>query len=162
MYSTELKAGSWTDIYIYTHTHTHVYSSIFHNSQKVTATQVSITDKWINKMCPIFTYKGRLFSLKKKGNSDTCYNMCVKSLQSYPTLHNLINCSPPGSSVHGILQARILKWVATLSSKGCSLPRDQTLSLLHWQMGSLTLVPPGKSVNTLIHHQIYFICSNIC
>ena len=131
MYSTELNAGSWTDIH--THTHTHVYSSIFHNSQKVKATQVSITDKWINKMCPIFIYKGRLLSLKKKGNSDTCYNMCVKSLQSYPTLHNLINCSLPGSSVHGILQARILKWVATPSSRRSSRPRDQTrISYVSW------------------------------
>ena len=34
--------------------------------------------------------------------------------------------SPPGSSVHGILQARILEWVAMPSSRGSSLPRDQT------------------------------------
>ena len=33
--------------------------------------------------------------------------------------------SPPGSSVHGILQARILKWVAMPSSRGFSQPRDQ-------------------------------------
>ena len=51
---------------------------------------------------------------------------CVKSLQSYPTLHNLKDCSSPGSSVHGILQARILKWVAMPSSRGSSWPRDQT------------------------------------
>ena len=36
-----------------------------------------------------------------------------------------MDCSPPGSSVHGILQARILEWVATPSSRGCSWPRDQ-------------------------------------
>ena len=35
-------------------------------------------------------------------------------------------CSPPGSSVHGILQARILEWVAMLSSRGSSQPWDQT------------------------------------
>ena len=34
--------------------------------------------------------------------------------------------SPPGSSVHGILQARILKWVAIPFSRGSSQPRDQT------------------------------------
>ena len=38
--------------------------------------------------------------------------MHAKSLQSCLTLCNLMNCSPPGSSVHGILQARILEWVA--------------------------------------------------
>ena len=37
-----------------------------------------------------------------------------------------MDCSPPGSSVHGILQARILEWVAMPSSKGSPPPRDQT------------------------------------
>ena len=37
-----------------------------------------------------------------------------------------IDCSLPGSSVHGIFQARILKWVAISSSRGSSQPRDQT------------------------------------
>ena len=36
----------------------------------------------------------------------------VKVAQSYPTLCDPMGCSPPGSSVHGILQARILEWVA--------------------------------------------------
>ena len=35
-----------------------------------------------------------------------------------------MNCDPPGSSVHGILQARILKWIAISFSGGSSLPRD--------------------------------------
>ena len=42
------------------------------------------------------------------------------------TLCDPMDCSPPGSSVHGILQARILEWVAMLSSRGSSPPRDQT------------------------------------
>ena len=42
------------------------------------------------------------------------------------TLCNPMDCSPPGSSVYGISQARILKWVAISSSRGSSLPRDQT------------------------------------
>ena len=37
-----------------------------------------------------------------------------------------MDCSPPGSSVHGILQARIMEWVAMPSSRGLSRPRDQT------------------------------------
>ena len=37
-----------------------------------------------------------------------------------------MDCSPPGSSVHGILQARILEWVARSSSRGSSWPRDLT------------------------------------
>ena len=41
-------------------------------------------------------------------------------------LFNPMNCSPPGSSVHRTLQARILKWVAMPSSRESSRPRDQT------------------------------------
>ena len=46
--------------------------------------------------------------------------------QSCPTLCHPMDCSPPGSSVHGILQARILEWVAMPSSGGSSQRRDQT------------------------------------
>ena len=46
--------------------------------------------------------------------------------QSCPTLCNRMDCSLPGSSVHGILQAGILEWVAISFSKGSSWPRDQT------------------------------------
>ena len=38
--------------------------------------------------------------------------MCTKPLQSCPTLCDAMDCSPPGSSVHGILQVRVLEWVA--------------------------------------------------
>ena len=47
--------------------------------------------------------------------------------QSCPSLFNPMDCSPPGSSVHGILQARILEWVAIPFSKGSSWPRGRTL-----------------------------------
>ena len=43
--------------------------------------------------------------------------MCVLIAQSYPTLCNPIDCSPPGPSIHGILQARTLEWVAISFSK---------------------------------------------
>ena len=46
--------------------------------------------------------------------------------QSCPTLCDPMDCSPPGSSVHGILQARILEWVAISFSRGSSQPRDRT------------------------------------
>ena len=46
--------------------------------------------------------------------------------QSYLTLCDSMGCSPPGSSVHEIPQARILEWVATSSSRGSSLPRNLT------------------------------------
>ena len=43
-----------------------------------------------------------------------------------PTLCDSVDCSQPGSSVHGILQARILEWVAISLSRGSSQPRDRT------------------------------------
>ena len=46
--------------------------------------------------------------------------------QSCPTLCNPMDCSPPGSSFYGILQARILEWVATPFSRRSSQPRDGT------------------------------------
>ena len=51
--------------------------------------------------------------------------MHAKSFQSCPTLCNPMDYSPPGSNVHGILQARILEWVSMLSSRGSSLPRNR-------------------------------------
>ena len=63
--------------------------------------------------------------------------------QSCPTLCDPMDCSPPGSSVHGILQARILDWVA-ISSKGSSRLRDWThISCIVG--GFFTTEPPGKS-----------------
>ena len=52
--------------------------------------------------------------------------MSAKLLQLYPALCNPMDCSPPGSSVCGILQARILECVAMPFSRGSSRPRDQT------------------------------------
>ena len=54
--------------------------------------------------------------------------LCVhaKSVLSYSTLGNPMDCSPPGSSVHGTLQARILEWVVMPSSRRSSPPKEQT------------------------------------
>ena len=56
-------------------------------------------------------------------NSFCC---CCSGGKSCPTLCNPVDCSPPGSSVYGISQARILEWVAMPFSRGFSWPRDQT------------------------------------
>ena len=50
----------------------------------------------------------------------------VKVAQLCPTLCDPKDCSPPGSSVPGVSQARILEWVAMSFSRGCSQCRDQT------------------------------------
>ena len=50
----------------------------------------------------------------------------VKSLSRVRLLWDPVDCSPPGSSVHGILQGRTLEWVDITFSRGSSRPRDQT------------------------------------
>ena len=54
-----------------------------------------------------------------------CYLFCVCA-QLCPTLCDPMDGSPPGSSLHGISQARILEWVAISYSRGSSQPKDQT------------------------------------
>ena len=51
---------------------------------------------------------------------------CCLVAKSCPTLCNPMDCSPPGSTVHGILQARLPEWVVISSSRASSQPRDQT------------------------------------
>ena len=76
-----------------------------------------------------------------------CVHMCAKSLQSCWTLCDTMDCSPPGSSIHGILQARILQWVAVPSYRGSSLLREGTCIL---DVGSLPPVPPGKPIHVCV------------
>ena len=59
--------------------------------------------------------------------------VCVFA-QSCPTLCDPVDCSPPGSSVHGILQARILEWVAIPSSEGIFPTQGSNPSLLWLQL----------------------------
>ena len=54
-----------------------------------------------------------------------CVVLCSVA-QSCLTLCDPVDCSPPGSSVRGVLPARILEWVAMISSRGSSQPRDWT------------------------------------
>ena len=56
-----------------------------------------------------------------------CVCVCVCVTHACPALHHLMDCSPPGSSLHGILQARILECVAIPFSRGSSQLRDWTL-----------------------------------
>ena len=82
-----------------------------------------------------------------------CMCMYAKSLQSCSTLCDSMDSSSPGSSVHGILQARMLERIDMPSSRGSFQTQGSNpcfLHLLHWQVGSLPLVPPGKPQCTRI------------
>ena len=78
--------------------------------------------------------------------------MHAKSLQSSPILCDPMDCSPPGSSVHGILQARILEWIAMPSSRVSSGSRDLIRSHLMSPVmagGFFSTSTPGKLMRML-------------
>ena len=76
--------------------------------------------------------------------------LCAKSLQSCPTLCNPRDCSPRGSCVHGILQARILEWVAISSSRGGpTCKAGIILGLSWWSSGYNPLYNAGTWVWSL-------------
>ena len=91
---------------------------------------------------------------------DDCPSSACVRVQSCPTLCNPIDCSPPGPSVHGILQARIIEWVAMPSCRGSSQPRDGTsvfcISCVeggfftHWA----TWEAPPKSLHEILYFQV--------
>ena len=79
-----------------------------------------------------------------KPTVQTCRHM--KLLQSCLTLCNPTNCSPPGFSVHGILQARVLEWIAIPFSREIFLTLGLNLDLLHCRQILLPSEPPGKPI----------------
>ena len=82
------------------------------------------------------------------GESSSCWlslNRCVRSVAKLClTLCDTIDCSPQGSSVHEILQARILGWIPISSSRGIFLTQGLNLGLLRLQADSLPLSHPGS------------------
>ena len=70
---------------------------------------------WDRNTCPIPSHTFLMSSLENELVAQLCL-----------TLVRLHGCSPLGSSVHGIFQARILEWVATFFSRGSSRPRNRT------------------------------------
>ena len=81
-------------------------------------------------------------------NSSICiYFHSLMKVKLCPTLCDPMDCSLPDSSVHGILQTRILEWVAISSSRGCCSVYGLNLHLLrplHWQADSLPLCRLGN------------------
>ena len=69
---------------------------------------------------------GQKYMVKLCQTAVVMIGVLVLVAQSCPTLCNPMNCSPPGSFVYGIFQARILEWFAVSFSRGSSPRRDQT------------------------------------
>ena len=77
--------------------------------------QVELNWRWNVKTDEINTYKWR-----------QVFVTVVQLLSHVWLFYYSMDCSPPGSSVHGISQARILEWIAISFSRGSSWPSDQT------------------------------------
>ena len=76
----------------------------------------------------------------------------ARSLQSCLTLCDPMDCSPPGSSVHGILQARILEWVAISSSRGHGSSQPKEWTPISCTAGRFfTTEPLGKPIYMYIY-----------
>ena len=81
--------------------------------------------------------------------------VCAKLLQLYLTPYNPVDCSPAASSVHGILQARILEWVAVPSSKGSSHRGIKPTSLMSPAMaGRLFITRATWEAQVMSHRQL--------
>ena len=88
---------------------------------------ISLLFKGLSRVFSSTTFwKHQFFSTQSSLWSNCLILTCAKSHQSCLTLCDPMDCSPAGSSVHGILQARILEWVVTTFSRGSSWPRDLT------------------------------------
>ena len=81
--------------------------------------------------------------------------VCVLVTQSCPTLCDPMDCSPPGSSAHGILQARILECVACPPSGDLPDPGIEPASLMSPALQALPLAPPGKPSPSI--SEVYFL-----
>ena len=92
--------------------------------------------RWMPQTKQLARQKHSLAYQKNNKKNETTKNMvqmtvCVLVAESCPILCNPIDCSPPGSSVHGIFQARILEWVDISFSRGIFPTRGLNLGLLH-------------------------------
>ena len=83
-----------------------------------------LSDSGFLTLKPVLSPPGSLWTVTMSFTLK-CY-MRAKSLQLCLTICDPMDCSPPGSSVHGILQARTLEWVAVSFSRRSSRPSDQT------------------------------------
>ena len=119
-------------VYIYIHTHHEIditvsFVNIHHFIQKQNSGNI----------------KNISFLHDENSQDITSLKVKVISLSRIQLFCDPLDCSPPGSSIHGIFQARILEWVAISFSRGSSSPRDRTWSPT-WQADSLPSEPQAS------------------
>ena len=114
-------------------------------------------------------------------NTDLLLDCCCSVVKLCPALWDPMDCSPPGSSAHGISQARILEWVANSCSRDLpDLGSNPHLPLQHWQVNSLLLSHRkpqiqsssiksrkkiesiGENLHTMVHYSTEFHMTWLC
>ena len=80
----------------------------------------------LKEINPKYLLEGQMLKLKLQYFGHLIWRAHWQVVQSCPNLCDPMDCSLPGSSVHGIFQARVLEWVAISFSRGSSWPRDRT------------------------------------
>ena len=109
----------------------------------------SVMSSWVGKIpwrrerlsTPVF-WPGEFQGVVQESDTTERLSLSLSHVWLFATPWTV--CSLPGSSVHGILQARILEWVAVSSSRESSPPRDRTN--ISWFAGRIfTTEPPGKA-----------------
>ena len=83
------------------------------------------------------------FSLSVKGASNIQSNVYAQLLGRVQLFCNPTDCSPPGSSVRGIFQARIPEWVCQFLLQGIFPTQGLNLCLLHWSADSSPMSHPN-------------------
>ena len=137
---------------------------------------VTKSQTWLSDFFFLFRFNSHLPQINNSSSSKKCLLclfdpkaqnwqyiwvcVCVHA-QLCLTLCDPVDCSPPGSSVCGISQVRILNWVAISSSRGSSWPRDRVSISCIRQMDALPLAPPGKP-NVYLVLPIIFWCGCYC
>ena len=115
----------------------------------------SLIGMFLSVLCFLWCYKWDIFC-----------SFCCSVANSYPTLCDAMNCSLPGSSAHGIFQARILEWTAIFLLQ--EIFPDQGLNhhllcLVHWQVDSLPLAPPNRYRQiSRVNELLYIPTSQAC
>ena len=128
-----IRAGirqTWFNFYLLTKNLCRVWSTDQHQQHHLElvrsadsqAPQIDWNRAWILNRSPGESWLGA--SLRSSATTHVCVQ--AKLLQSCPALCDPMDHSPPGSSVHGSLQARTLEWVAISFSGGSSWPMDPT------------------------------------
>ena len=121
----------------------------------------------MNNFCHIFFSESFERRLHTSGHSP--FNVCmyvlgtetVCVLSRVLTLCNSIDCSLPGSSVHRILQARLLEWVCHFLLQGIFPTQELNLCLLHWQADSLPLPHLGTKLQCSNSYPLFQFCQLI-